>query len=86
MEEDRRWSLKELERHTGIDQATVHRILRKDLHMRKIEAKWVHCNVFAQKKLVAMTFEVTHVYLTTPNLNSSHQCSSTGRFKSPIPG
>jgi lambda repressor-like predicted transcriptional regulator len=41
MEEDRRWSLKELERHTGIDQATVHRILRKYLHMRKIAAKWV---------------------------------------------
>jgi transposase len=28
MEEDRRWSLKELERHTEIDQATVHRILQ----------------------------------------------------------
>ncbi|PNF43802.1 hypothetical protein B7P43_G09556 [Cryptotermes secundus] len=28
IEEDRRWSLKRLERHTGIDQATVHQILR----------------------------------------------------------
>ena len=27
--------------HTCIDQATVHKILREDLHMRKIVAKWV---------------------------------------------
>ena len=25
----------------GIDQATVHKILREDLHMRKIAAKWM---------------------------------------------
>ena len=33
LEDDRRWSLHELQAHTGIDQATVHKILRKDLHM-----------------------------------------------------
>ena len=41
LEYDRRWSLQELQAHTGIDQATVHKILREDLHMRKIAAKWV---------------------------------------------
>ena len=41
LEDDRRWSLQELQAHTGIDQATVHKILREDLHIRKIAAKWV---------------------------------------------
>ena len=41
LEDDRRWSLQELRAHTGIDQATVHKILREDLHMCKIAAKWV---------------------------------------------
>ena len=41
LEVDRRWSLQELQTHTCIDQATVHKILREDLHMRKIAAKWV---------------------------------------------
>ena len=41
LEDDRLWSLQELQAHTGIDQATVHKILREDLHMRKIAAKWV---------------------------------------------
>ena len=41
LEDDMRWSLQELQADTGIDQATVHKILRKDLHMRKIAAKWV---------------------------------------------
>ena len=41
LKEDRRWSLPELQAHTGIDQATVHKILREDLHMRKTAAKWV---------------------------------------------
>ena len=36
--EDRRWSLQELQAHTGIDQANVHKILREDLDMRKIAA------------------------------------------------
>ena len=38
---DRRWSLQELQAQTGFDQATVHKILREDLHMRKIAAKCV---------------------------------------------
>ena len=41
LEDDRRWSLQELKIHKGIDQATVHKILREDLHMHKIAAKWV---------------------------------------------
>ena len=40
-DDDRRWSLQELQAHTEIEQATVHKILREDLHMRKIAAKWV---------------------------------------------
>ena len=39
LEDDRRWSVQELQAHTGIDQATVHKILREDPHMRKIAAK-----------------------------------------------
>ena len=38
-EDDRRWSLQELQAHLGIDQATVHKILQEDLHMRTIAAK-----------------------------------------------
>ena len=41
LEDDRRWSLQELQAHTGIDRATVHKILREDLHKRKIAAKWM---------------------------------------------
>ena len=41
LKDDRRWSLQELQAHAGIDQATVHKILGEDLHMRKIAAKWV---------------------------------------------
>ena len=41
LEDDRRLSLQELQAHTGVDQATVHKILRKDLLMRKIVTKWV---------------------------------------------
>ena len=48
--EDRRWSLQELQAHTGIDQANVHKILRKDLHMRKIAAKWVPYALTEQQK------------------------------------
>ena len=38
LEDDRRWSLQELQAHTGINQATVHKILREDLHICKIAA------------------------------------------------
>jgi hypothetical protein len=34
---------------------------------------FLHCNVFAQKKLVAMTFEVTRVYPgTVPGIGHDH--------------
>ena len=39
--EDRRWTLTELQERTGVQAATVRRILHKDLQMRKICAKWV---------------------------------------------
>ena len=35
---------------TGIDQATVHKILREDLYMRKIAAKWVPHALTEQQK------------------------------------
>ena len=41
LEDDRRWSLQELQAHTGIEQATMHKILREVLHMQKIAAKWM---------------------------------------------
>lgn len=41
MDEDRRWTLLELERASGIEKRTVHRILRNELHLRKIAARWV---------------------------------------------
>ena len=50
LEDDRRWSLQELQAHTGIDQATVHKILREDLHMHKITAKWVPHALTDQQK------------------------------------
>ena len=51
LKDDRRWSLQELQANTGIDQATVHKILREDLHMRKIAAKWVPYALTEQQKL-----------------------------------
>ncbi|GFR13776.1 hypothetical protein TNCT_72201 [Trichonephila clavata] len=41
MYEDRRWMLLEFERTSGIERRTVHRILRHDLHLRKIAVQWV---------------------------------------------
>ena len=37
----RQLSLQELQAHTGIDQTTVHKILREDLHIRKNAANRV---------------------------------------------
>ena len=54
LEDDRRWSLQELQAHTGIDQATVHKILREDLHMRKIAAKWVPHALTKEKKMMSL--------------------------------
>ena len=50
LEDDRRWSLQELQAHTGIYPATVHKILQEDLHMRKIAAKWVPHALTEQQK------------------------------------
>ena len=50
LEDDRRWSLQELQALTGIDQATGHKILREDLHMRRIAAKWVPHALTEQQK------------------------------------
>ena len=58
LEDDRRWSLQELQAQTDIDQATVHKILREDLHMRKITAKWVPHALTNNKKGVAMKLVV----------------------------
>ena len=61
LEDDRRWSLQELQTHTGIDQATVHKILREDLHMRKIAAKWVPYALTEQQKWCC--YETCHIHL-----------------------
>ena len=50
LEDDRRWSLQDLQAHTGIDQVSVPKILREDLHMRKIAAKWVPHALTEQQK------------------------------------
>ena len=50
LEADRQWSLQELQVHTGIDQATVHKILREHLHMHKIAAEWVPHALTEQQK------------------------------------
>ena len=50
LEDDRRWSLEELQAYTGINQATVHKILLEDLHMHKIAAKWVQHALTEQQK------------------------------------
>ncbi|GFT44784.1 hypothetical protein TNCV_2845541 [Trichonephila clavipes] len=41
MDEDRRWMLMELDRARGIEKCTVHKILRNELYLRKIAARWV---------------------------------------------
>ncbi|GFY54104.1 uncharacterized protein TNIN_90181 [Trichonephila inaurata madagascariensis] len=52
MAEDRRWTLLELERASGIEKPTVHRILRNELHLRKIAERWVpHALTEAQRWL-----------------------------------
>ena len=50
LEDDRRWSLQELQAHTVIDQETVHKMLREDLYMLKIAAKWVPHALTEQQK------------------------------------
>ena len=50
LEDDRRWSLQELQARTDIEQATVHKIIRENLHMRKIAAKWVPHALTEQQK------------------------------------
>ena len=50
LQDDRRWYLQELQGHTGIELATVHKILRGDLHMHKIAAKWVPHSLTEQQK------------------------------------
>ena len=50
LEDDRRWYLQELQGHTGIELATVHKILRGDLYMRKIAAKLVQNVLTEQQK------------------------------------
>ena len=58
LEDDRRWSLQELQAHTGISQATVHKSLQEDLHMRKIAAKWMPHALKNNKNGVAMKLVV----------------------------
>ncbi|GFR30061.1 regucalcin [Trichonephila clavata] len=41
MDEDRRWTLLELKRASGIEKRTVQRLLCNELHLRKIAARWV---------------------------------------------
>lgn len=41
LRDERRWTVAELAAHTGISESTVFRILRNDLKMRKLCAKWV---------------------------------------------
>ena len=58
LEDDRWWSLQELQAHTCIDQATVHKIVQEDLHMHKIAAKWCHMHLLNNKNGVAMKLVV----------------------------
>ncbi|GFS94527.1 uncharacterized protein TNCV_2015301 [Trichonephila clavipes] len=52
MDEDRRWTLLELEKAHGIEKCTVPRILRNELHLRKIGLLWVsHALVEVQRWL-----------------------------------
>ncbi|GFQ94249.1 histone-lysine N-methyltransferase SETMAR [Trichonephila clavata] len=41
MYEDRRWTLLELERASGIERRNVHRMLRNELHLHKNLLRWV---------------------------------------------
>ena len=61
LKDNRRWSIHKLQAHTCIDQATVHNILREDLHMRKIAAKWVPHSLTEQQKLCR--YEICRIHL-----------------------
>ena len=61
LEDDRRWSLQELQAQTGIDHATVHKILQENLHMHKIAAKWVPYALTEQQKWCL--YETCHIHL-----------------------
>ena len=50
LEDGRQWSRQEFQAHTGIDQATEHKTLREDLHMRKIATKSVPHALTEQQK------------------------------------
>ena len=41
LKDDRRWSLQELQAHTGAVQTTVRKILTGDVHTRNSAARWV---------------------------------------------
>ena len=61
LENDRRWSLQELQAHTGIDQATVHKILREDLHIHKTAATCMPHALTEQQKWCR--YETCHIHL-----------------------
>jgi hypothetical protein len=35
------WTLLELHAETGVEKRTIHKILKEDLHLRKITSMWV---------------------------------------------
>ncbi|GFT75596.1 uncharacterized protein TNCV_1135611 [Trichonephila clavipes] len=41
MDEDRGWTLLEFERASNFEKRTIHRILRNELHLHKIAARWI---------------------------------------------
>ncbi|GFR31292.1 uncharacterized protein TNCT_10611 [Trichonephila clavata] len=52
MDEDRHWTLIEVERASRIEKRTVHRILRNNQHLRKIAARGVpHARTEVQRWL-----------------------------------
>ena len=59
LEDDRRWSLQELQEHTDIDQAAVQKILRQDLHIcvRMLQSG-CHMHLLNNKNSVAMKLVV----------------------------
>ncbi|GFR03793.1 hypothetical protein TNCT_327161 [Trichonephila clavata] len=57
MDENRPWMLLELERVSGIEKRAIHRILRDELHLHKIAARWVlHALMEVQRWLHYATY------------------------------
>ncbi|GFT28418.1 histone-lysine N-methyltransferase SETMAR [Trichonephila clavipes] len=73
LDEDRRWSLLRLKRASDIEKCTVHRILRNELHLRKIEAWRVLHALTEVQRWLRYTICSKHYAGNITVINSCHE-------------